>query len=310
MAGDAQNGARRFGSHCRAGGARTRQLREGQSFWHAQKTDIPLARRLAGRVLSLATRLATGLAVDDCQCGYTAISRSAALGLPLDDLWPRFGYPTDLLGMLAARGLTVVEVPVRPVYADERSGVRAWHALSILLLIARRYAARTPGAPCARLRRGSPDRRSAQRSGVSAKGRSTHRAPPRIGGLRRRCPRRAAREWPSPWSSSHRVALDEHVSLLATEACRSNAAKHGLAEEQRTAQAVEVSASCSRRKRLGLLPDRYSARAHEPGRPWSRPARACARPASARCLVRARAQRFSASAHSGAAHRGQNASSR
>ncbi|HEX2670061.1 MAG TPA: DUF1501 domain-containing protein, partial [Polyangiaceae bacterium] len=117
---------------------------KGNRFWHARKTDMPLARRLAGRVLALATRLATGLAVDDCQCGYTAISRAAALGLPLDDRWPRFGYPNDLLGMLAARGLSVVEVPVRPVYGDEQSGVRAWHALSILLLIARRYVRERP----------------------------------------------------------------------------------------------------------------------------------------------------------------------
>jgi dolichol-phosphate mannosyltransferase len=112
---------------------------KGNRFRHARAADMPIARRFAGRMLAIATRLATGLRVDDCQCGYTAISRSAVLRLPLDDLWPRFGYPNDLLGMLAARGLSVLEVPVRPVYADERSGVRAWHALSILGLIARRY---------------------------------------------------------------------------------------------------------------------------------------------------------------------------
>jgi len=117
---------------------------KGNRFRHVRVSDMPLARRFAGRVLALATRWATGLAVDDCQCGYTAISRSAALRLPLGDLWPRFGYPNDLLGMLAARGLSVVEVPVRPVYADEQSGVRAWHALSILVLIARRYLRERP----------------------------------------------------------------------------------------------------------------------------------------------------------------------
>jgi hypothetical protein len=41
--------------------------------------------------------------------------------------------------MLAARGARVLEVPVRPVYADEESGVRAFHAATILALIARRY---------------------------------------------------------------------------------------------------------------------------------------------------------------------------
>lgn len=117
---------------------------KGNRFWHARKTDMPFARRVAGRLLALATRIATGLSVDDCQCGYTAISRAAALGLPLEDLWPRFGYPNDLLGMLAARGSSVVEVPVRPVYGDEQSGVRAWHALSILVLIVRRYMRERP----------------------------------------------------------------------------------------------------------------------------------------------------------------------
>jgi hypothetical protein len=117
---------------------------KGNRFRHDRAQDMPFARRLAGRMLALATRWATGLSVDDCQCGYTAIARAAALSLPLADLWPRFGYPNDLLGMLAARGLSVVEVPVRPVYADEQSGVRAWHALSILVLIARRYLRERP----------------------------------------------------------------------------------------------------------------------------------------------------------------------
>ena len=117
---------------------------KGNRFRHARSSDMPFARRLAGRLLAVATRWATGLAVDDCQCGYTAISRAAVLRLPLDELWPRFGYPNDLLGMLAARGLSVAEVPVRPVYADEQSGVRAWHALSILVLIARRYVRERP----------------------------------------------------------------------------------------------------------------------------------------------------------------------
>jgi hypothetical protein len=56
----------------------------------------------------------------------------------LSELWPRYGYPNDLLLMLAARGLYVAEVPVRPVYADERSGLRAWHVATIAWVILRR----------------------------------------------------------------------------------------------------------------------------------------------------------------------------
>lgn len=117
---------------------------KGNRFEHARAADMPLPRRVAGKMLALATRIATGLRVDDCQCGYTAISRAAVEALPLEELWPRFGYPNDLLGMLAARGFSIVEVPVRPVYADEQSGVRPWHALTILGLIARRYVREMP----------------------------------------------------------------------------------------------------------------------------------------------------------------------
>lgn len=112
---------------------------KGNRFIHPDAYRMPLLRRLGGELLSAATRLSTGLDVSDCQCGFTAISRGAALQLPLDQLWPRFGYPNDLLGMLASRGLRVREVPVRPVYADEESGIRARHVLTILGLVARRH---------------------------------------------------------------------------------------------------------------------------------------------------------------------------
>jgi glycosyltransferase involved in cell wall biosynthesis len=111
---------------------------KGNRFVHAEARRMPVVRRLAGRILSLATRAASGLDVDDCQCGYTALSAAAARELPLDELWPRFGYPNDLLVMLAARGLRVSEVSVRPVYADETSGIRPWHGALVLALIARR----------------------------------------------------------------------------------------------------------------------------------------------------------------------------
>jgi hypothetical protein len=111
---------------------------KGNRFVHAAVRDMPIARRVAGKVLSLATRMATGLSVDDCQCGFTALSARAARSLPLAELWPRFGYPNDLLCLLAARGFTVREVPVRPIYADEVSGVRPWHALTVGYVIARR----------------------------------------------------------------------------------------------------------------------------------------------------------------------------
>jgi glycosyltransferase involved in cell wall biosynthesis len=121
---------------------------KGNRFVHAEARRMPPLRRLGGEVLSFATRLATGLTVSDCQCGYTALAARCAERLPLHELWPRFGYPNDLLALLASAGARVEEAPVRPVYADEASGVTAWHVPRILSLILRRYfreAARARG---------------------------------------------------------------------------------------------------------------------------------------------------------------------
>jgi dolichol-phosphate mannosyltransferase len=127
---------------------------KGNRFLSPARRNMPWARRAAGRGLSLVTRWASGLAVDDCQCGYTAIGKRGLRSLPLAEIWPRFGYPNDLLLLAAAHGLRVSEVPVTPVYADEQSGVRPWHALLILGLIARRLllsagAARARPGPAA-----------------------------------------------------------------------------------------------------------------------------------------------------------------
>jgi glycosyltransferase involved in cell wall biosynthesis len=112
---------------------------KGNRFEHPERFRMPVLRQLAGRVLARLTRATTGYPVHDSQCGYTAIARHAATALPLDDLWPRYGYPNDLLALLAARGFRVTEVPVRPVYADERSGVRPWHAAVVAAVIVRRW---------------------------------------------------------------------------------------------------------------------------------------------------------------------------
>ncbi len=111
---------------------------KGNRFLHPERKRMPWTRRVGGALLSLATRWATGLRVDDTQCGYTALSAPVGRALPLSELWPRFGYPNDLLGMLASRGYKVRDVVVRPVYGDERSGIRPWHLLQILYLILRR----------------------------------------------------------------------------------------------------------------------------------------------------------------------------
>lgn len=112
---------------------------KGNRFEHAERRRMPFIRRLGGQILSGLTRLTTGLTISDSQCGYTALRASVAQALPLNELWPRFGYPNDLLGMLSARGYVVKDVVVRPVYATEKSGIRVWHLLVVLWVIVRRY---------------------------------------------------------------------------------------------------------------------------------------------------------------------------
>lgn len=96
-----------------------------------------LPRWFGGHVFSRLTSLAVGQPISDSQCGFTALSREAATALDLDDLWPGFGYPNDLLGQLAARRLRIVEVPVRPIYGAETSKLRLRHLPPIFYLIAR-----------------------------------------------------------------------------------------------------------------------------------------------------------------------------
>lgn len=99
---------------------------------------MPAHRYWVGRGLALFTAKAAGLSrLSDSQSGYTAITKEAIAALDLDALWPRYGYPNHLLGMLAARGLRVEDVVVRPVYAGEKSGLRPWHVLRILRIIGR-----------------------------------------------------------------------------------------------------------------------------------------------------------------------------
>jgi glycosyltransferase involved in cell wall biosynthesis len=107
---------------------------------------MPKARLAGTAVLAWLTRHAAGLpSLGDSQCGYTAISAGAIDALDrgpdrahgLDAIWPRYGYPNDLLGALALQGLRVGEVVVRPVYRGEASGLRARHLVTIGYLIGR-----------------------------------------------------------------------------------------------------------------------------------------------------------------------------
>jgi glycosyltransferase involved in cell wall biosynthesis len=87
---------------------------------------IPHARYLGNATLSLLTKFASGYwHVADSQSGYTAVSLSTLERLDLDRLYPRYGFPNDMLVHLNVLDARVRDVPSRPVYnVGERSGIR------------------------------------------------------------------------------------------------------------------------------------------------------------------------------------------
>ena len=99
---------------------------KGNRFLHPEVwTAMPPTRIVGNLVLSAATKLTSGYRhVFDSQCGYTAISRRALEAVELDGVFPRYGYPNDLLSRLHVAGVRVLDVPVRPVYGPAwKSGI-------------------------------------------------------------------------------------------------------------------------------------------------------------------------------------------
>ena len=100
---------------------------KGNRFRRAEVwREMPPSRLAGNLVLSLATKIVSGYwHVFDSQCGYTAASRRALEVIDRAGLFPRYGYPNDLLARLNAAGLRVEDAPVRAVYGPHwRSGIR------------------------------------------------------------------------------------------------------------------------------------------------------------------------------------------
>jgi len=96
---------------------------------------MPFSRWLGNVILSQLTRVATGNhAIFDSQCGYTAASRRALSTILSGPVFARYGYPNALLIRLCAAGLSIQDIPVRPVYGEGwRSGIRP-HAVALPIL--------------------------------------------------------------------------------------------------------------------------------------------------------------------------------
>jgi glycosyltransferase involved in cell wall biosynthesis len=87
---------------------------------------IPRSRYIGNAILSLLTKIASGYwHIADSQSGYTAISRDTLAALDLDNVYPSYGFPNDMLVHLNVYNARVRDVPSRPVYGvGERSGIK------------------------------------------------------------------------------------------------------------------------------------------------------------------------------------------
>jgi glycosyltransferase involved in cell wall biosynthesis len=109
---------------------------KGNRFaWPGVYSAMPATRTAGNILLSHLTRLASGYGrVFDSQCGYTAANRRALATILSGPVFPRYGYPNDILCRLGAHGVRVLDVPVRPVYGpDWRSGIRVSRVVVPLL---------------------------------------------------------------------------------------------------------------------------------------------------------------------------------
>lgn len=86
---------------------------------------MPKYRFLGNSFLSLLTKIASGYwKMVDSQTGYTAISDQALRHIDLASLYPIYGFPNDLLVKLNVINARVVEIPIRPIYSGQKSGIR------------------------------------------------------------------------------------------------------------------------------------------------------------------------------------------
>jgi len=111
-------------------------------FTGAAWKRIPKYRYLGNSILSLLTKIASGYWwIADSQSGYTATTSKVLGILDLDMVYPRYGYPNDLLVILNVYNFKVKDVPVNPIYnIGERSGINLLSFIpSVSFLLLRRF---------------------------------------------------------------------------------------------------------------------------------------------------------------------------
>lgn len=96
---------------------------KGERMTHPEvRLRMPKLRYYGNQILSWMTgRLVGDQQLCDAQCGYTALKLSWLPRLPIAELYPRYGFPNDFLFRIHEAGGRFAQVPVTPIYGDERS---------------------------------------------------------------------------------------------------------------------------------------------------------------------------------------------
>ncbi|MBN2239594.1 MAG: glycosyltransferase family 2 protein [Dehalococcoidales bacterium] len=91
------------------------QHKKGMSNW----------RFFGNWLLTMLTKISSGYwKISDPQNGYTAVTQNALKRINLDKIYPRYGYPNDVLVKLNVAGCKVVDVPIPARYGKEKSKIR------------------------------------------------------------------------------------------------------------------------------------------------------------------------------------------
>jgi glycosyltransferase involved in cell wall biosynthesis len=103
---------------------------------------IPRIRLFGNSVLSLLTKVVTGYwSIADFQSGYTAAGRYALQHIDWGRLYPRYGFPNDVLVHANIAECRVADVPITPIYGvGERSSMKVLKVIfTIAMLLFRRF---------------------------------------------------------------------------------------------------------------------------------------------------------------------------
>ena len=106
-------------------------------FWSETFKVMPRHRFLGNVFLSLMSKAATGYwHVADYQSGYTAISAPVLRELLQWKLYPRYGFPNDVLVKLNVLNARVADIPIRSIYrVGEKSGIKIWRVSPKIALL-------------------------------------------------------------------------------------------------------------------------------------------------------------------------------